>query len=127
MEEDSTATGTLTEDTHDLKRKSYSFAISPFTYKKIDKQVFFLKKLKDPSYTKQRWLYEAVREKTEKDEKLGIEHIDKERRIAFRLEESLIERMENLVEQTKKFHSTYSKKKWIEEAIHEKLERDRKN
>jgi hypothetical protein len=127
MEENGTGTEVLDKTEENTKRKSYSFAVNPHTYQKIDKQVFLLRKLKDPSYTKQRWIYEAIREKTEHDEKLGIEDIEKERRIGFKLEEGLAERMSALVERTRKFRSTYSKKKWIEEAIYEKLEKDGKN
>lgn len=104
------------------KQKSYTFTIGSNLHEKLEKHLFSLKAINRKS-SKGKWVNDAILEKL-KHENVG--DLSKQRRIQVFLEDSISNEIEKRIQVFKKVYSSYSKKQWILEAIHEKLDREAK-
>jgi hypothetical protein len=86
--------------------------------------VFLLKKLIKRGASKQKWVEDAIREKLTNDETKTL--IPKANTIYVKIDDNLKNQMEKRIEFMKNFCSSYSKKRWLVDAVVEKLERDEK-
>lgn len=102
------------------KLKEYTLRVGKHFHKRIDHHMRLLKYLKNSN--KQQWIQEAVREKLEADENSSEETADKFLHLKFDMD--LWKQLEERVEALRMTHTTMSKKKIIEEAILEKLDRE---
>lgn len=107
-----------------LKSQQYSVSISQNLHDRITKHLLILKKLCRQGQTKQNWLMEAIRERLEFEEN-NKECEFQERRITLQVDLLTEERLSHRVSYIKQFRSSYSKKKWILDAIEEKLEKEK--
>ena len=115
---------TETDLLKDLKLQQYSFCITQNLHDRLTKHLLILKKLCLQGQTKQNWLMEAIREKLSLAE--SIQECDfQERRINIQVDLLTEEKLSSRVAYIKQFRSSYSKKKWILDAIEEKLEKDK--
>lgn len=104
---------------------SYTFSVGPTLHEQLDKHVYAIKNLKDPNMNKQRWTYEAIKEKLDQVE--GSDEIAKEFRLSVKVDSETFDRLDRLVEKTKKTRKgSYSKKQLILEAIYDKLHSEKK-
>lgn len=104
------------------KQKSYTFTIGSNLHEKLEKHLFSLKAINKKS-SKGKWVNDAIIEKL-KHENVG--DLSKQRRIQVFLDDSISGEIERRIQVFKKVYSSYSKKQWILEAIHEKLDRESK-
>ena len=104
--------------------RNYSLRIGERLYKRLTKHIQFLKHL-DSIKNKQAWLEKAILEKLKEEEELdAIEHFSPERHLSFRIAAQIDDRIERRVEIMKKIRSSFSKKQWILEAIHARLDNE---
>lgn len=103
-----------------------SYRLDHDLHNRINKQVNLLKYIEDPSFTKQRWILEAIKEQLEREEELSPEELGRESHISFRIDERLSQKIEERVKINRKFRNSFSKKQWLIEAFYEKLLRDEK-
>ncbi len=106
------------------RQVTYSFTIGENLHKKVEKHIHMLKCLEDRSLSKQRWIVDAIKEKLEFEESLGPDEFSKERFLNAKIDDRLDSKVEKRVDFHKNFRKSYSKKSWILEAVHEKLDRD---
>ena len=100
--------------------KRFSIRINENLHKRFNQHIKCLKNLN--KITKQNWIEQAFREKLslQDDSSSGILH---DKLIHFKVDEKLFMEMEKIVQMIKKFR-VFSKKKWMIDAIYEKLERE---
>ncbi|MBA3816882.1 MAG: hypothetical protein H0X29_10275 [Parachlamydiaceae bacterium] len=106
------------------KIHQYSVSISPHLHSKLEQHIFVFKKLLKPGYTKQQWLIEAIEEKLKNDD--PDKEVENEKRVSFRIDALTKKILEKHVQQISYFRSSYSKRKWILDAIQEKLDLEEK-
>ena len=113
-------------NSHSTKKKAveYTIRIGNHLYQKIDKHIRLLKHLKNDS-SKQKWVQEAIREKLKIDE-ISHEQLG-DRFLHLKFDVDLWLEIQKRIDMLKAFHTSISKKQWIEEAVYEKLDRDEKN
>jgi predicted transcriptional regulator len=104
-------------------KEKYIVEIGDALHKKIDKIVRVLNRLDNKSHSKKSWVLEAIQEKLsaehhQPDEIIGSKHL------TLSFEDDVKAKLDEIVAFQKKFRKTYSRKKWILEAIYEKIERE---
>ena len=104
--------------------KAYSLRVGNDLYERINRQALSLKHLKNPFYTKQMWINEAIIEKLEEEEKKDENEIPQEKYLRVVVDIALEKRIEKLVKKMSNFLPSFSKKRWITDALHSKLRRD---
>lgn len=103
----------------------YSLKIGEDLHNKINKQILLLKHLEDPSFSKQRWIREAIQDKLKRqEEESSLDGICKERSLNFKLEHFLAKRIDSCINKIKKMRYSFSRKQWFIEAFYEKLDQD---
>jgi hypothetical protein len=122
-------TSTLTPSSllqNDSKKEesNYIIEINDALFSQMEKQIDLLKK-HDIRQSLQSWTVEALREKMLLELKSGSQKISKEKILKLVISERLRQYIENRVLEIKGFRRSYSKKKWVLDAIAEKLERDK--
>ncbi|KIC71563.1 hypothetical protein DB41_AV00030 [Neochlamydia sp. TUME1] len=105
-----------------IKEKSYTFTIGSNLHDKLEKHLFSLKAI-NKKCSKGKWVYEAIAEKLKLE---NVGDLSKQRRIQVFLDDNISNEIEKRIQIFKKVYSSYSKKQWILEAIHEKLDRELK-
>jgi hypothetical protein len=105
------------------KKRVYTCGVSPHIYQKLEKHLFLLKTV-DTKRTRKTWILEAIQEKLA-NETIN-DDIPKQKRVSVEIDESTHQQLDQRVNLMKKFHTTYSKKQWILDAILEKLDKDNK-
>lgn len=110
----------------DIKREesNYIIELNDALFFQIENQVNFLKK-HDIRHSLQSWTLEAIREKMILEKKSGISKVSKQKILKLIISERLRQYIENRVLEIKAIRRSYSKKKWILDAITEKIDRDK--
>lgn len=108
----------------ELKPIGYCIEIPDALHNKITEHLQFLKRLQDPTYTKQRWALEAVKEKIKAEEET-ITGFTKAHFLRIDFPEIVNRKIEGKVEELKKSRGSYSKKKWVLEALYEMLDKEK--
>lgn len=103
--------------------KSYTVHIADHIYKLLEEHIHMMKCLEDKSYTRQNWVINALKEKLHRSN--DKELLLKDRHLQLKLDQLMHENIESKVKLIKNFRRTYSRKKWIVEAIYEQLEREK--
>lgn len=98
----------------------HCISISEFLHKKLEKHLLVLRKLLRPGHTQEKWIMEAVQEKLLRDN--PQKKSKKNKRICLLLDKMTNKLLEDRINAIRPFHSSYSKKKLILEAIMERLE-----
>lgn len=93
----------------------YVIEISESLHKKIENQI----KRLNCSHSKKSWVLEAIKEKLQAPPKVA-----KQTHLNLLMSQELNLELEEQVTQHKQYRKSYSKKKWIVEALYEKLERE---
>lgn len=106
------------------EEKPYTLRISENIYCRIENILKAFNYLGMEKHTKKSWLTECVESKLEKEQSLSIENIPKPRRLFFKIDKLLDDRIKKNVDTTKQFVDSFSKKQWFMEAILEQLEKD---
>ncbi len=104
------------------KLKLCTIRVGENLYKRISKHVDTLKKCFNNSYSRNRWISDAVHAKLEKEIQSNSITVDKH--LGARIDVRILNKINEQVKLMKKFNSSYSKQKWLVEAISEKLEED---
>lgn len=104
--------------------KDFSFNVGENLYKKLNNHIDLLKCLDDRSLSKQRWLTEAINEKLKDEDSNPNQTIPRAKTLHFLIKEDLLKKIESRVEIIKNFRTSFSKKLWMLEAIHSKLDRE---
>ena len=105
-------------------RKSQNIAVPNFIYNKFTKHIRILKNLESRSTTNQTWITNAIKKKIEQNEKLLKSEIPQKRMINVKIDPNSYEKISEQVEEFKKHTGSYSKTKWILEAIMDQLEEE---
>lgn len=109
----------------DLSKKQFKFCtirLGEHFFNRLNKHISILKKFHVTGYSRGQWINDAIRVKLEKEIHNNLISIDKF--VNTRIEVQLIEMMNQQVKLMKKFNGSYSKQKWIAEALSEKLEEE---
>ena len=125
--ESSTGTTTFLTPTLQIDSKhdesTYAVEIDDSLLSEIEKLISLLKKY-DIRHNVQSWTLEALREKMILEKKSKDFKISKEKFLRIIISEKLRQHIENRVLEIKKVRRSYSKKKWILDAIYEKILKD---
>ncbi len=115
----------LNDDTlnHD-NRKSHNLNISNSIHSKLSNHIRILKSLEDRSTTNQTWIMNAIKKKIEKNEKMLQNEIPQKKTITVKIDPNTLEKITEQVTILKKYKGSYSKTKWILEAIMDQLEEE---
>ena len=112
----------MSED-HKNESILYGLSISQKTHERIRRHLALKKALGEGEKSQKEWLTKAVQKKLKKEEKQIS--IPKQMQLRVELPKSLVEKIDKCVESCRKFSKTsYSKKKWMIDAIEELLEED---
>lgn len=104
---------------------SYIVEISDSLHKKITTNISLLKKLVNRGTTKQSWAIDAINKKLKTTTLLHSQALSKAHFLRISIPKDINRKIEGLVEAIRQSRaSSYSKKKWILEALHEMLEED---
>lgn len=106
----------------DKEHKFVSIRVGENLFARVNKHIDTLKKCQDTSYSRSRWINDAIHAKLEKEIQENTITVDKH--LNTRIDVKLIEMINQQVRIMKKFNSSYSKQKWIVEALSEKLEEE---
>ena len=109
-------------DLPDVPEKSYAIRIDDHLHRKLEKHLKILKFIEHQKQSKQNWIVEAVKDKLKRD--LDLKEIPKDKRLVFKIDNTLSKQVSKQVDILKKFKNSYSKKQWFVEAINEKLEKE---
>jgi hypothetical protein len=115
------------EETHSLplnKFISYSIRIGESFYGRLSNHINLIKHFHNHAYSKQIWIIEAIKERLEKEEKSEDLSLNIDKYLNFKLDEKTQDRVEKRVKILSQFSKSFSRKKWILEAIEEKLNRE---
>lgn len=104
--------------------KSFGFRVSEQLFGRIGKIINLLKYFEKNKITRRKWLEDAFKEKLAIEESQSDDEIPPERNLNFVIDEELLNRIELRVNILKRFRTSYSKKKWVLEAVDAKLEKD---
>lgn len=107
-----------------FEKTDYVIEINETLYKKIDKLIRILNAFDNRAHSKQSWILEAVNEKLNVEESSKKENIPVSKYLKLSMEVPLRKKIEDKVSLLKQFKNSYSTKKWLLEAIFEKLERE---
>lgn len=124
-----TTTSTLTLPSPSLQNDSrkeesnYIIEINDALFSQIEKQINQLKK-HDIRHSLHSWTLESLREKMLLEKKLGSQKISREKILKLVISDRLRQYIDSRVLEIKGVRRSYSKKKWILDAILEKIERD---
>ncbi len=113
-----------TEKNSTGNRKIQCITLSNFVHKKLTNHIRILKNLENRSTTSQSWLSKAIENKIEKNKKDFPEKVPINKNITVKIEQKTLTELERQVEFIKRFNTSYSKTKWISEAILEQLEEE---
>ena len=103
-------------------RKPFKVNINNHLYKRISNHIKILKNLDNRSTSNQSWISNAIRKKIEKD---LDKNIPEKKSLFMKIDPKTISEIEKRVEFIRKFHNSYSKAKWIIEAIEDQLEEEK--
>ncbi len=105
-----------------VSSSGYTIEIGENFYKKINNHVYLLRHIHKRDYSKNRWIMEALNEKLSQN--LSPTEVPRRKQISLKIDANLRKNLEIKIEYIKKFRNNYSKKKFIMEALAEKLERE---
>lgn len=98
----------------------YSISLTAKLFKRLSNHFDSLKLIGHQDRKRQSWLLKAVQEKLSREK--DSEDLYKGKYISFKLQNHLYENLKNRLEEIEGKNIRYSKKKWIIDAIEEKLE-----
>lgn len=88
----------------------------------IRQQLCVQRTLTKKKFSRDEFIEQAIQEKLERDEKKSLTDLDPARRISFRLDLELAEKVEHMVAIERSLGVSSSRSDWIVEAIKEKVE-----
>lgn len=103
---------------------NFALTVSENLYNKIDGHVRVLRHIKKELKSKKYWIIEAIQEKIDREKEIDSTIIPKEKCISFKIDKSLGNKIIRRIELIKKFRKSFSRKRWILEAIFEKMEEE---
>lgn len=106
-------------------RKLHNFFLPNHLHKKLTLHIDVLKAFGDAKTNNQSWITNAIKNKIKKTGKQNPHEIPKDRKICIKIEDDLLEEINEKVEFLKKFNRTYSRSKLVVEAILDQLEEER--
>lgn len=102
----------------------HNINIGEILHQKLNKHIKILKTLDDRSTSKQTWLVKAFKNKLISTDKELLITQPKQRKLSVKIDKKLSDEIDSHVETLKKFNLSYSKTKWILEAVQEQLEKE---
>lgn len=105
-------------------RVIHNVNIGEALHQKLNKHIKILKALDDRSTSKQTWLVKAFKNKLSSTDKELLITQPKQRKLSVKIDKKLCKEIDSNVETLKKFNTSYSKTKWILEAVQEQLEKE---
>lgn len=103
----------------------YAIEIGDSLHKKIDTHIKALS-LDDRNHSKQSWIIEAIKEKLSTEKQNAFKMLSKGKFLNLSMSKKLMQEVEEKVTAHKAIRKSYSKKKWILEAIYEKFDKEEK-
>lgn len=103
------------------RKKQIPISISANLYEKLTKHLFLLKAI-NKRFSQSEWISDAIKENLESEKIDGS--LPRERKINISMDEYTFKRLEERVQFFKQIYSSFSKKKWIVQAIYKKLDQD---
>lgn len=108
------------ENTKSKDTPQYAVSISSILHNKLDQHIYAIKKLLKTGKSKKEWVAEAIEKKLAREQ--SKKEIDKEKCICVKIDPVTKQKLEERVEMIRGIRYSYSKKQWVLDAIHEKLE-----
>jgi hypothetical protein len=105
-------------------RKTHNINIANSLYTKLSNHIQILKNFENRSTTNQNWIANAIKKKIEKTENSLENGIHQKNTICIKIDPNSLEKITEQVEILKKHTGSYSKTKWILEAIMDQLEEE---
>lgn len=103
------------------KTQFWTIRVGENLFNRISKHIETIKKC-DSGYSRTRWINEALQHKLKKEIQGNALTVDKF--INTRIDLKIVEKIKQQVRVMKKFNYSFSKQKWVLEALSEKLEED---
>jgi len=91
---------------------------------KVNHMVAYCKYFKDKKYSKSSFVLDAIQEKLERDLMDPKSVTQSDQSIFLKINPDSYDQISNQVELIRNFKASYSKKRWIEDAVLEKIEND---
>lgn len=115
------------EKTSTKEKRPYNLYISDNMYEKIGKIISILKYVNNKPYTRQDFVMEAIREKMENDAKNPLSICRPSKAVYIKIDADIESEISKQVSLIKKYsNNSYSKKRWIEEALLKKIDIEEK-
>jgi len=106
-------------------RKSHNLNIPNYVYSKLSNHIRILKTLEDRSTTNQTWIMNAIKEKIEKNREMLKKEVPPKKTISVKIDLNTLVEIDQQVSLLKSYKGSYSKTKWIIEAIMDQLEKEK--
>lgn len=104
--------------------KLCSIGLDEYLFNRIEKHVLICRSLENSKKKKQQWIQEAIEEKLEREDHPKNIPIPRDKGVNFKLPSQTYQKLEKRLKLIKKVKGSFSRKRWIIEAIEEKLERE---
>ena len=93
-------------------------------HEKLDKHISVIKHTKPGKISRADWLIEAFEEMLIEESNNTDYCIPKDKKISFLLNSNFLKKIDKLINNQKKFRTSYSRTKWFVEAIQRKLDQE---
>jgi hypothetical protein len=109
------------KDLTNSRKKNIPVTVGINLHEKLTKHLFLLRAI-NKRYSQSNWICEAITEGLDSEKIDG--DLPKEKKLTISIDEVTLKKLEERVEFLKQINYSFSKKKWIVEAICKKLDRD---
>lgn len=96
---------------------SFSCVVSGSFVEAVDRHIHLVKKLKHPKINKSDWIVEAIEKQLERQQNMSASSLNRDRRLSVKIPKILSKAIDSNVEFIKKINASYSKKRWVKDAI----------
>lgn len=103
--------------------KKYTIRVAEKFYQKIDHHTQVMKR-ENHSYNKQSLITAAILEKLATEEHAKPHTLSKDKFLQMYIDKHLDERVDKLIDRMREVQPTFTKKRWLEDALQTKLEKD---
>lgn len=105
-------------------RIPHNINVANFLHSKLINHIQILKNYESRSITSQTWIANAIKKKLERAEKFPEKELPRKKTLFVKIDPKSLEKISEQVEILKKRNGSYSKTKWIVDAIMDQLEEE---
>jgi Arc/MetJ-type ribon-helix-helix transcriptional regulator len=111
-------------DSDTNRKKMVNLILPDKIHEKIEKLVSYRKFSDDNKYSKSDFLQQAINEKIDKERQDSTQLTKSDKSIFFKIDPTIYNQISKHVEIVKCYRNSFSNKRWMEDAVLEKIDRD---